>query len=67
MGPLFWDHCVVLYTRWGQDPFQVKQREIQRLTEKSRTDEVIQMLNEECPNSRGKDIKVFFTDAFELT
>ena len=24
------------------------------------------MLNEECPNSKGKNLKVFFTDAFEL-
>ena len=24
MGPAFWDHCVVLYTRWGHHPFQVK-------------------------------------------
>ena len=32
MGPKFWDHCVVLYTRWGQDPFQVKQRKLAKLT-----------------------------------
>ena len=24
MGPAFWDHCIVLYTRWGHNPFQVK-------------------------------------------
>ena len=24
------------------------------------------MLNDECPESRGKSIKVFFTDAFEV-
>ena len=23
LGPLFWDHCVVLYTRWGNNEFLV--------------------------------------------
>lgn len=66
-GPTFWDHMCVVYTRWGHDQARVIERKRSKLTEESRTNEVVAMLNEECPASKGKHIGVFFTNSFEIT
>ena len=41
LGPLFWDHTVVLYTRWGDNPYAVRARKLSNLTEESRRADVI--------------------------
>ena len=56
LGPEFWDHCAVVYTRWGSAPLDVKRRKKSKLTEEGRREEVLEMLNQECPASKGKNI-----------
>ena len=67
LGAEFWDHCCVIYTRWGSAALDIKRRAKSKLTEEGRRQEVIDMLHEECPNSKGKNIQVYFTDTMEIT
>lgn len=66
LGAAFWDHCAVAYTRWGNSEEQKRNRKRAKLTEESRRADVIAMLEEECPASKGKNIQVYFTDTYEV-
>lgn len=66
LGELFWKHCAVAYTRWGHTAEQERNRKRSNLSEEGRRNEVIAMLNKECPASKGKTISVYFTDTFEM-
>ena len=45
LGPEFWDHCAVVYTRWGNTPVDIKRRKKSNLSEEGRRQEVLEMLN----------------------
>ena len=66
LGANFWDHVCVIYTRWGNYERAVKSRAKKNLTEESRTKEVIEMLNKECPHSKGHMIPIYFTDTEDM-
>ena len=66
LGAAFWDHCAVAYTRWGSGEAFVQRRKRAKLTEESRRAEVLAMLEEECPASKGKNVQVYFTDTYEV-
>ena len=44
LGPEFWNHCAVVYTRWGSSEADKKKRKRANLTEESRRADVMRML-----------------------
>ena len=56
----------VIYTRWGNDKKAKLGRARGNLTEEGRTKEVVEMLNTECPLSKGHMIPVYFTDTLDI-
>ena len=57
----------MVYTRWGNTAVDIKRRKKTKLSEEGRRKEVIEMLHEECPNSKGKNIQIYFTDTLEIS
>ena len=66
LGPKFWDHCAVVITHWGSSEEAKKRRKKAKKDKESLEKMIRDKFAELCPDSKGKNIKIHFTDVFEM-
>lgn len=65
-GDKFWDSLVIAITRWSHSKKKKKMRDQQKISEASLEADLKVKLEADFPKSKGKNIKVVFTDTYEI-
>ena len=67
-GPNLWDNLCIVVTQWSNNPYPVGLRAQQHppLTEEGKKAGILAQIHEEFPDSRDKNLTVYFTDVFEI-